>query len=186
MLQKVDIARGYINILRDVENLTLKAHAHFDKSPHAALEPYLAMQNVADKVRAAQPAAEDAAPHLIDFVDGKARTLWKHMKAAFAVDFENLLERIHWPAKDVTLPESLEQDWLRSIDKLIELQQPEFWSMEIANLEPTYEEQPIVLLPLEVMMKPLELRFRYHFEGDRPTNKIDKVRQSLIPGELFH
>ncbi len=35
--------------------------------------------------------------------------------------------------------------------------------------------QPIVLLPLEVMVKPLELRFTYHFEGDRPTNRLDKV-----------
>lgn len=35
--------------------------------------------------------------------------------------------------------------------------------------------EPLVLLPLEVMLKPLELRFRYHFEGDRPTNRLDKV-----------
>lgn len=35
--------------------------------------------------------------------------------------------------------------------------------------------EPLVLLPLEVMIKPLELRFKYHFDGDRPTNKLDKV-----------
>ena len=35
--------------------------------------------------------------------------------------------------------------------------------------------EPLVLLPLEVMVKPLEMRFKYHFDGDRPTNKIDKV-----------
>ena len=33
------------------------------------------------------------------------------------------------------------------------------------------------LLPLEVMAKPLALRFRYHFEGDKQTNRLDKVRQ---------
>lgn len=36
-------------------------------------------------------------------------------------------------------------------------------------------EEPLVLLPLEVMVKPLELRFRYHFDGDKPTNRLDKV-----------
>lgn len=36
-------------------------------------------------------------------------------------------------------------------------------------------EEPLVLLPLEVMVKPLEIRFQYHFSGDRPTNKPDKV-----------
>lgn len=35
--------------------------------------------------------------------------------------------------------------------------------------------EPLVLLPLEVMVKPLDLRFQYHFSGDRPTNKLDKV-----------
>ena len=34
-----------------------------------------------------------------------------------------------------------------------------------------------MLLPLEVMAKPLELRFRYHFDGDKPTNRLDKVCQ---------
>jgi hypothetical protein len=33
----------------------------------------------------------------------------------------------------------------------------------------------MVLLPLEVMAKPLEMRFRYHFDSDRPTNRPDKV-----------
>jgi hypothetical protein len=33
-----------------------------------------------------------------------------------------------------------------------------------------------VLLPLEVMVHPLELRFKYHFSGTKPTNRLDKVR----------
>lgn len=35
--------------------------------------------------------------------------------------------------------------------------------------------EPPVLLPLEVMSRPLELRFKYHFSGDRSTNRLDKV-----------
>lgn len=35
--------------------------------------------------------------------------------------------------------------------------------------------EPPVLLPLEVMARPLELRFKYHFSGDRSTNRLDKV-----------
>lgn len=42
--------------------------------------------------------------------------------------------------------------------------------------------EPLVLLPLEVMVKPLELRFRYHFDGDRPTNKLSKVCQTICLG----
>ena len=37
------------------------------------------------------------------------------------------------------------------------------------------KEEPRILLPLKVMMKSLQSRFEYHFSGDRPTNKLDKV-----------
>lgn len=37
-----------------------------------------------------------------------------------------------------------------------------------------------VLLPLEVMVHPLELRFKYHFSGAKPTNRLDKVNFSRV------
>lgn len=40
--------------------------------------------------------------------------------------------------------------------------------------------EPPVLFPLEVMVHPLDLRFKYHFSGDKPTNKLDKVRDQLL------
>lgn len=39
--------------------------------------------------------------------------------------------------------------------------------------------EPPVLFPLEVMVEPLDLRFRYHFSGDRPTNRLDKPEYFL-------
>jgi hypothetical protein len=38
---------------------------------------------------------------------------------------------------------------------------------------------PPVLFPLEVLVQPLEMRFRYHFEGDKPTNRIDRPEYFL-------
>ena len=38
---------------------------------------------------------------------------------------------------------------------------------------------PVVLLPLQVMVHPLDLRFRYHFNGDKPTNRLDKPEYFL-------
>lgn len=31
------------------------------------------------------------------------------------------------------------------------------------------------LLPFKVMAREIDVRFRYHFEGDRPTNNLEKV-----------
>lgn len=38
---------------------------------------------------------------------------------------------------------------------------------------------PDVLLPFQVLVRPLEMRFRYHFEGDKPTNRMDRPEYFL-------
>ncbi len=102
------------------------------------------------------------------------------MKDAFASGFEGTLKKMQWPGKDVTLDEQLEREWTDGVKKLLELQGPELEARDSQTADSTKGEEPLVLLPLEVIAKPLELRFKYHFEGDRPTNKLDKV--SLIGG----
>ena len=54
--------------------------------------------------------------------------------------------------------------------------------LESRDREPTEgakQKEPTVLLPLEVMVKPLELRFKYRFEVKGPANRLEKVRSSL-------
>lgn len=178
-LQKLDVAQGYMELLTEVESLTSQARLSFRKSPQGALQPYLRLQNLTNALRAAQPAAEDAAPHLVDHVDQTARSLWKQMKNAFAADFEVTLGKMQWPGRDVTLQGPLEQEWADGVKKLLELQEPELHARDGEDAVQTSKEEALVLLPLEVMVKPLELRFRYHFEGDRPTNKLDKPEYFL-------
>jgi hypothetical protein len=36
------------------------------------------------------------------------------------------------------------------------------------------------LLPFKIMTTEIEIRFRYHFEGNRPTNNLEKVCTFLI------
>lgn len=178
-LQRLEVARRYMDLLRHVEDLSSEARRNFSKSPQAALKPYISLQNLANDLRAAQPAAEDAAPHLIDHIGNSARTLWKQMKDAFASDFEKTLAKLKWPGKDIVLQGKLQVEWTEGVKKLLDLQGPELSAREGIDLDKTSSNEPLVLLPLEVMVRPLELRFRYHFEGDRPTNKLDKVSQSL-------
>ena len=174
-LRKLDVAQGYIELLTEVENLSSEARRNFRKSPKAALQPYLRLQNLVNALKEAQPAAEDAAPHLIDHVDQTARTLWKQMKETFASDFEATLKKMGWPRADISMDESLEQEWNEGIKKLLELQEPELKARDNQDTKKNSIEEQLVLLPLEVMVRPLELRFKYHFEGDRQTNRLDKV-----------
>ena len=148
---------------------------NFSKSPREALRPYLRLQNLVNALKKAQPAAEDAAPHLIDHVDRTTRKLWMQMTDAFASDFEATLKKLQWPGKDLTLDGRLEQEWADGVKRLLELQEPALKARDSQSIDSTKGQEPLVLLPLQVMAKPLELRFKYHFEGDRPTNKLDKV-----------
>ncbi|KAL8913273.1 MAG: hypothetical protein Q9172_007326 [Xanthocarpia lactea] len=175
-LQQLDVATGYIELLSEVEDLSTEARRNFKSSPQAALQPYLRLQKLAIALKEAQPAAEDAAPHLVDHVEKTAQHLWKQMKDTFASDFEKILNRMKWPSKDITLAGSLEQEWIEGVEKLLELQEPEL-DAQSDHVKPS--EEPLVLLPLEVMVKPLDLRFQYHFSGDRPTNKLDKPEYFL-------
>ncbi|KAL8729686.1 MAG: hypothetical protein Q9181_004916 [Wetmoreana brouardii] len=169
-LQRLEVAKGYVELLAEVERLR--------SSPQAALQPYLRLQKLAIGLKEAQPAAEDAAPHLVDHVDQTAQSLWKQMKDAFASDFENILTKMKWPGRGVTLAGALEQEWTEGVERLLELQEPvRELNAQSDHIGPS--EGPLVLLPLEVMVKPLDLRFQYHFSGDRPTNKLDKPEYFL-------
>ena len=181
-LRKLDVAQGYVELLTEVENLSSEARLNFRKSPQAALQPYLRLQNLVNALKEAQPAAEDAAPHLIDHVDETARTLWKQMTDAFASDYEATLKKMGWPRADINMDESLEREWNEGVRKLLELQEPELKARDNQDTKKHSTEDQLVLLPLEVMVKPLELRFKYHFEGDRQTNRLDKV--SLLPSHM--
>ena len=142
-------------------------------SPQRALQPYIRLQTLVNALKEAQPAAEDAAPHLIDHISRTCEILWLQMKEAFGQGFEATLKKMKWPGKGIALGGFLEQEWAAGVKVLLELQEPELKARD--NIEPLPKDEPLVLLPLEVMVKPLVLRFKYHFEGDRPTNKLDKV-----------
>lgn len=81
---------------------------------------------------------------------------------------------LKWPDKDIHFTSQSLDQWTAGVERLLELQEPELKDRENNNDVSTRKEEALVLLPLEVMVKPLELRFKYHFEGDRPTNRLDK------------
>lgn len=103
---------------------SFEARQNFKNSPQAALQPYIRLQGIATAIKAAQPAAEGAAPHLVDHVEGVAKTLWKQMKDAFARDFEITLTKMKWPGKDITIAGNLGQAWSEGVEKLLDLQEP--------------------------------------------------------------
>lgn len=118
-------------------------------------------------------AAEGAAPQLLHHIATTTGNLRRQIKDSFAAELEDVLKKIYWPKEGINVPPTLHQAWSDSVGKLLELQKPELQSRENASGRQAPRE-PVVLMPMEILVQPLEMRFRYHFEGDKPTNRIDK------------
>ncbi|RPA89814.1 hypothetical protein L873DRAFT_1822137 [Choiromyces venosus 120613-1] len=161
-LRRLDVAKGYVSLILQVHELSDEARKGIQKDPKLALVPYNKLQRLSKDLKSRHEEMEDAAVHLVDHVEKTTGLLWDEMKSRLAGQFEEVLSKIGWPTVDADV--SKVPEFGKVFEKLLVLQEPE--------IETGLGDNP--LLPLEVLVKPLELRFRYHFEGDRQTNRIDK------------
>jgi hypothetical protein len=126
-----------------------------------------------------EEAEQGSTPLLRVHVERVTRDLQQKIESEFSTRFEKVLKQMNWPNQDMNMTESLEVDFDTSFDKLLDFQMPELQSHEDSNEVSTNPESPLVLLPLKIMVRPLELGFRYHFEGDRPTNRLERPEYFL-------
>lgn len=101
-----------------------QARQQIKNSPEAALKPYIHLQHISKALKTLQPAAEGAAPHLVDHVDEASGTLWKRMKNTLSAEFEQTLARMKWPSKEAKSQDGLLQEWEAGVEKLLLLQEP--------------------------------------------------------------
>ncbi|KAJ9647125.1 hypothetical protein H2199_002111 [Coniosporium tulheliwenetii] len=178
-LRRLDVASGYMELLQEVEIISSEGRARLQTSPEAATEQYRQLRGLMARLVPLADAAEGAAPHLLDHISKATESLHRQIKDAFSAELEEILKKIYWPRADSTIPPNLQQDWQNSIGKLLDLQKPELEALESAASTKDKNKAPAVLLPLEVLVQPLEMRFRFHFDGDRPTNRLDKPEYFL-------
>ncbi|KAA8646227.1 hypothetical protein EYZ11_001481 [Aspergillus tanneri] len=176
-LQRLEISRGYVSLLKEAEELSKEALKNMQSTPQLAIRPYSRLRNIVHSLVEAQPAAEGAAPHLVDYVGKLTSVLREQMKSDFTRWLQETLEQVKWPSKDLNFPESLQIQWKENVELLLDLQIPELKGRGTVPSRPNAE--PSILLPLEAMVRPLELRFKYHFSGDKPTNRLDKPEYFL-------
>lgn len=70
----------------------------------------------------AQPAAEGAAPHLVDYIEKLASGLREQMKRDFTGRLQKRLEQMKWSSKDLRLSEELMAQWRGDVELLLGLQ----------------------------------------------------------------
>jgi len=184
-VRRLEIATGYVELLQEVDNLMDQARQNITSTPRTSLTAYSRLKSLKKSLQTVQPQAEGAAPHLLDSVEQQTARLYTELKDGLESDLHKTLDRMAWPKKELNLLGDVVDSWRVQVELLLELQEPDLMQQQpdvmhnslIMPAEAAAE--PVVLLPLEVMVKPLALRFRYHFYGDRPTNRLDKPEYFL-------
>ncbi|KXL42943.1 hypothetical protein M433DRAFT_149929 [Acidomyces richmondensis BFW] len=178
-LQRLDVAVRYVELLKEVELLYSECTNQLGKSDDAALELYRRLQRLATTLQPLQDAAEGAAPHLLDHIVRKVHSLRDTIKKSFAEALEDTLKKISWPKHLEAIPLALETEWATNVGRLLDLQKTELEDIGRASVGRQPLADPPVLLPIEVLVQPLEQRFTYHFSGNKPTNRLDKPEYFL-------
>jgi RAD50-interacting protein 1 len=169
-IRRLEVATNYLELFREVDHMRIEAQNLSRREPRTALARYRRLKTLSQALQDAQPDAEGAAPQLIMTMEDTTKAVHDDIKTGITSDFQSTLEKINWPQQELDLSETSMSAWFEQADLLLELQEPDL----IASHNPTQAKEPVILLPLEIMVRPLAQRFRYHFYGDRPTNRLDK------------
>ncbi|RYO94243.1 hypothetical protein DL766_002247 [Monosporascus sp. MC13-8B] len=169
-LHKVELAHKYLEILQDVENMRLEARSHLPQSPKAALEPYSRLKQLSVRLKELQGPADEAAPHLVNYVERITDSLWDEMKKTMSQEMEAILKKRNWP-HGVDPQSEMDSEWLEGFEKLIELQVPEV----------LLSEEVVALLPFEAIALPFVQWFRFQFMADNATSTPQSFGTFCIP-----
>nr|XP_058930488.1 RAD50-interacting protein 1 isoform X5 [Kogia breviceps] len=130
---------------------------------------------------------ESSCTHLLGFMRATVKFWHKILKDKLTSDFEEILAQLHWPF--IAPPQSQTVGIIRPASapeiysnletlfcQLLKLQTSDELLTEPKQLPEKYSlpVSPSVILPIQIMLTPLQKRFRYHFRGNRQTNVISK------------
>ncbi|RMZ86644.1 hypothetical protein DV736_g6132, partial [Chaetothyriales sp. CBS 134916] len=177
-VNRLEIATSYLQLFQEVDNLSTEARKTIITKPGDALARYLKLQSLTRGLQQAQPVAEDAAPHLIDHVEQITLKLKEEIRVGLVKTFQATLEKMNWPNKELNLLGPTLSAWNEQASLLLKLGEQDLMAQQTIHGDD--QSRPTrVLLPLEVMVQPLAQRFRYHFFGDKATNRLDKPEYFL-------
>ncbi|XP_025106000.1 RAD50-interacting protein 1-like [Pomacea canaliculata] len=178
-LQELEKHSKYLAFVARVEELSSEMQSCLlTESLQPALESFHALTALYDELQ------DSKCKHLLSFMTDTILFWNQILRDRVADEFEEVLKVMRWPTVPTTMKappvsnySELKTRLQRLFKKLLHLQLPDSISVETLPSNPLLQKIPgmrPLLLPLQLMVKPLKKRFRYHFYGKRRTNSIDK------------
>ncbi|KAH8548325.1 TIP-1 family-domain-containing protein, partial [Umbelopsis sp. PMI_123] len=173
-LTKLDNTRQYVKVLIIVDELSSRAKSLVKEDPQAALKPYGQLAKLTKVTKASSLSGCNT--ELIEYMTIRQTTLWEELKDILSKKFNDTLKALQWPVPlkppyNIQTKEHVKL-FEQAFSDLLLLQLPLTGLDESGG---TVEEDSYqALVPIQLMLDALSLRFRFHFEGSRPTNRLDK------------
>jgi len=106
------------------------------------------LRNITSSLKDAQPAADGAAPHLVDYTEKLASGLREQLRRDFSGQLQRVLEKMKWPGKELTLTDGLIKEWMDCVRLLLDLQEPYVAFFSPLPIMPISREEPYPLIPI--------------------------------------
>ncbi|KAM4874353.1 RAD50-interacting protein 1 [Thomomys bottae] len=179
-IDEIERHLAYLKWISQVEELSdnIQQYLMTNNVPEAA-STLMAMTELDIKLQ------ESSCTHLLDFMRATVKFWHKILKDKLTSDFEEILAQLHWPF--IAPPQSQTVGFSRPAPEiysnletlfcqLMKLQTSDELLTEPKQLPEKYSlpASPSIILPIQIMLTPLQKRFRYHFRGNRQTNVVSK------------
>ncbi|KAI0359047.1 hypothetical protein OH77DRAFT_1420580 [Trametes cingulata] len=173
-LKELESVKGYVQVVERALKLSEAAVEQVRSARSVVVSEYESLQAFVSSVAAACEKVEAVASqpdlHIIGFLEGIVEQTWRDIKGVLSTRLQEAAEKLKWPLK-VDYAAASPQDrkaFEKAFGDLLELQ-----TIGKKIHDPTKHKKE-GLYAIQALVQPIALRFKYHFEGTRQTNRLDK------------
>ncbi|KAI8340234.1 TIP-1 family-domain-containing protein, partial [Chlamydoabsidia padenii] len=172
-LRILDSATSYIKTLHVATHLWTESLKNVESNHSMAVQKYIQLLKFNQMICAQEPVQRGSFVDLGVYLEKCQMELWNKLNKAITMDFQSSLKTLDWPnalhppygPQIKAKLERLETGFRH----LLLLEHPTEW-----NKSPDQRTQSAIISPIQLLLEPISLRFKFHFEGSRPTNRMDK------------
>ncbi|KAK0233270.1 TIP-1 family-domain-containing protein [Armillaria fumosa] len=179
-LKELKSVKEYVQIIEHALSLSESAVQQISASSSVSndsVTQFLTLRafitSVANACSGIQDGENGSRPGLVVFLERLQETTWSRMKTILSNVLLSAAEKLKWPMtiRYTSIPSEDRAAFETSFCNLLELQN--IGQSFLTNNTKARPEKD-GLYPLEALVQPLSLRFKYHFEGDRQTNQLHR------------
>ncbi|KAI8646514.1 TIP-1 family-domain-containing protein [Parasitella parasitica] len=167
-LKAIDAAKIYIKTLLTEKELSSQALGLVKQEPEKAIIPYKKLVKFEEYI-SDQARKHEQYSGLAEHLQKSRIRLYEELDAVLTADFKQTLDSLSWPSP-------IKPPYGPQLGPKLKKFEEAFRNLLMLQKSPENNEssKDDIFSPISIMLEGLSLRFRFHFETSKPTNRIDK------------